>query len=81
MIFIPRRKIIVFTIFIAMLAFLSLTVHHQSSGVFSGKITKRIVLDAGHGLPDGGAVGASGTIESELNLKIAKKIKNLLKKK
>ena len=81
MIFIPRRKIIVFTIFIAMLAFLSLTIHHQSSGVFSGSITKRIVLDAGHGLPDGGAIGASGTIESELNIKIAKKIQKLLNKK
>lgn len=81
MIFIPRRKIIVFTIFIAMLAFLSLTLHHQSSGVFSGKITKRIVLDAGHGLPDGGAIGATGTIESELNIKIAKKVQKLLKKK
>ena len=81
MIFIPRRKIIIFTIFIAMLAFLSITIHHQSSGVFSGEITKRIVLDAGHGLPDGGAIGASGTIESELNLKIAKKVQKLLKKK
>jgi len=80
-IFIPRRKIIVFTIFIAMLAFLSLTLHHQSSDVFSGDITNRIVLDAGHGLPDGGAIGANGTIESELNLEIAKKVQKLLKKK
>lgn len=30
-----------------------------------------IVLDAGHGEPDGGAVGVSGAKESELNLKIA----------
>lgn len=81
MIFIPRRKIIVFIVFISMIAFLSLTIHHQSSNVFSGSISKRIVLDAGHGLPDGGAVGASGTIESELNIKIAKKVHKLLKKK
>lgn len=33
---------------------------------------KRIVLDAGHGEPDGGAVGSSGVMEKELNLKITK---------
>lgn len=33
---------------------------------------KVIVLDAGHGEPDGGAVGKSGVKEQELNLKIAK---------
>lgn len=32
---------------------------------------KVIVLDAGHGEPDGGAVGDSGVKEEELNLKIA----------
>ncbi|MGN1059367.1 MAG: N-acetylmuramoyl-L-alanine amidase, partial [Clostridia bacterium] len=32
---------------------------------------KRIILDAGHGEPDGGAVGNHGVLEQELNLKIA----------
>ena len=32
---------------------------------------KVIVLDAGHGEPDGGAVGTTGAKEQELNLKIA----------
>lgn len=31
---------------------------------------KRIILDAGHGEPDGGAVGSRGTLEKDLNLKI-----------
>ncbi len=41
---------------------------------------KTIIIDAGHGLPDNGASSKSGTYESEINLKIAKKLKKLLKK-
>lgn len=37
-----------------------------------------IILDAGHGNPDGGAVGVDGTIESDLNLDIVLKLQNLL---
>ena len=35
---------------------------------------KIIVIDAGHGYPDGGAVGTGGTEEKDLNLKISKQI-------
>ena len=42
---------------------------------FNGKI---IVIDAGHGIPDGGAVGISGTIEQSLNLDIALKLQHML---
>ena len=38
-----------------------------------------VVLDAGHGGMDGGAVGISGTLEKELNLKVAKRLKKMLK--
>lgn len=39
----------------------------------------RIVIDAGHGQPDGGATGSTlGSIEEELNLSIAKKLERLL---
>ncbi len=37
-----------------------------------------VVLDAGHGNPDGGAVAADGTIESALNLAIVLKLQSLL---
>ena len=37
-----------------------------------------VVLDAGHGAPDGGAVGISGVLEKDINLKIAKKLQHLL---
>ena len=43
----------------------------------AGTYTKCIVIDAGHGLPDGGATG-NGIVESDLNLAIAKKVEEEL---
>lgn len=39
----------------------------------------RYILDAGHGLPDGGTVGADGTTEATLNLMITQKLSYNLK--
>ncbi len=36
-----------------------------------------IILDAGHGYPDGGATGVDGSIESEINLNIVLKLQKL----
>ena len=47
-------------------------------GSFNNRI---IVIDAGHGIPDGGAVGESGITENELNLKVAKYLEDILTKK
>ncbi len=33
-----------------------------------------VIIDAGHGYPDGGAVAADNTVEADLNLSIAKKL-------
>lgn len=35
---------------------------------------KVIVIDAGHGIPDSGAVGKNGTLEANINLDIAKRL-------
>jgi N-acetylmuramoyl-L-alanine amidase len=43
-------------------------------------ITKRIVLDPGHGGFDAGAVGASGLVEKEITLDIARRVKSLLER-
>lgn len=46
-----------------------------------GKVSKRtstVILDPGHGGEDGGAVGADGTLEKDINLSIAKKLQQLL---
>ena len=40
-----------------------------------------VIIDAGHGDPDGGAIGLDGTHEADLNLQIALKIKNQLSDK
>ena len=39
---------------------------------------KIIVLDAGHGGEDGGAVSSSGVVESDINLQFTKKLKDIL---
>ncbi len=37
-----------------------------------------VVVDAGHGEPDGGAIGVNGTLEKDINLSIALKIQEIL---
>lgn len=81
MIFITRRKIIFLIIFTFILSLSTVIIRYQSTNVFSDRLTKTIIIDAGHGLPDGGAIGMKGTIESTLNIKIAKLIEKALSKK
>ena len=42
---------------------------------------KTVILDAGHGYPDEGAVGNSGITEAGINLKITFKVRKLLEEK
>lgn len=51
---------------------------YKTSGGIKGK---KITLDAGHGGSDPGAIGASGTREKDVTLKITKKVEELLKNK
>lgn len=44
----------------------------------SSKNTPTIILDAGHGGEDGGAIGLDGTIEKTLNLEISLKLQDFL---
>lgn len=39
---------------------------------------KTVIIDAGHGGPDGGTSAEDGTLEKELNLQIAKKLNDIL---
>lgn len=44
----------------------------------SGRSSQTIILDAGHGGLDGGAIGIDGTVEKEINLQITQKLKAVL---
>lgn len=80
MILLNRKKII----FILSCIIVSIVVFNFESGdkaitVSSTPISNHVVvLDAGHGLPDGGAVARDGTDEAQINLSIVKKLQNLL---
>ncbi len=41
---------------------------------------RAVIIDAGHGGADGGAVGTDGTVEKDLNLQLALKVQELLEK-
>lgn len=49
-----------------------------SNYVRSSKDTPTVVIDAGHGGFDSGKVGVDGTLEKDINLKLAKKLEKLL---
>ena len=60
-------------LFVLSIGFL-ITLNDRRSVKTSSVESKTIVIDAGHGEPDGGAVGQSGILESEINLSVAKSI-------
>lgn len=50
----------------------------RKAASFSPGEIREVILDPGHGGADGGAVGADGTAEKDLNLAIALKLRDLL---
>lgn len=65
-------------IFLLMLAAIVMVIPGpEQLGILTGntKATLTLVIDAGHGGPDGGAEAADGTVEADLNLAIAKALK------
>lgn len=77
--FVLKRKSLIFAICF-LLIFASVVVYFTAlKPVFSPKPSHVIVIDAGHGGRDGGAIGVSGVTESELNLMYAKQLSALCK--
>lgn len=64
------------------LIFLFIAFHIQSITTVSTSALsgKTVIIDAGHGLPDSGAISQSGLKESEINLEISKLLQKQLEK-
>ena len=75
-----RKKIIFISSAIILSIFFSCTNTKNSSELVSSTPVSNhiVILDAGHGNPDGGAVGQDGSIESNLNLEIVLKLQKFL---
>ncbi len=50
----------------------------RTFGLVPDKSDFCVVIDAGHGMPDGGAVGVGGTIEQKINLEVSKRVEEVL---
>ncbi len=57
-------------------AVLSINRMKSQSPAFASTNDCTVIIDAGHGGPDGGAVAADGTLEKDLNLDIALRLKD-----
>lgn len=78
MIYIIRKKQIVFVFFI-LLIIAGLLALKEYIPVIATPVTNRtVIIDAGHGGGDPGAVGSTGTLEKDINLNIALKLQQFL---
>lgn len=86
---ITRKDIIFYSILFMIILFVFLTpISYKNNPINTKKVntvtsndieTKiKVVIDAGHGDPDGGAISEDGIKESDLNLQIAQKLKRKL---
>ena len=78
-----RKRCIVYSLFMILLGTFVGTMIIFSSYATNdnGEKSLSIIVDAGHGIPDGGAVGITGSIEQEINLDIALKLQEVLEAK
>ena len=83
-----KKSTILRTIFVSSALFIAMVAYEiVNSYMISQKLiktnatpitNKTVVLDAGHGLPDEGAVGFTGTTEQAINLEIVLKLQELI---
>lgn len=72
--------ILCFTFLIIFLSFFCFTLNaNKSAAAIAGAGNfKTVIVDAGHGGEDGGAIGIDGTIEKDINLDIALRLQKIL---
>ncbi len=81
LIFIKKQNALLLLLVVASLVFAAgLAVRPNVAPTGANLSGRRIVVDAGHGEPDGGAVGSAGEAEQAINLNIARFLKEQLEK-
>ena len=65
-------KHLIVCLFLVLVTFTTIIVQHQTAPVATRGAGFHVVVDAGHGGRDGGAVSPSGTREADINLAISK---------
>lgn len=75
-----RRYVFILSVFFSVVVLLGLGyyIQRENTLVQGGLMTPVILIDPGHGGEDGGAVGISGEIESQINLSISQNLEQLL---
>lgn len=69
-----------FLIILSAMLYLTFMANFSAAEASSMPITqKTVIVDAGHGGDDGGAIGIDGTVEKDINLDIALKLEKVLK--
>lgn len=80
-IFQKKKLMSFFAVILSVVSIISIKESYSSVSVSATpSYEKVIVIDAGHGSPDGGAVGTTGTVEKDINLKIASKLQSILER-
>ena len=75
-----RKDLIFFAAFVGFVAVLAVVCRTavRTSTNLTADTRHTVVIDAGHGGEDGGAVGISGILEKEINLGVSQKLESLL---
>lgn len=78
MLIISRKKFFLISGFIGFAVIALILAEAYKLPAFAKKPTGVVLIDAGHGFPDGGAIGMNGSIESTLNIKVARLVRKKL---
>lgn len=81
MLFVLKKRRVLFYLFTLFLlvflcGILKATVLSEQEA-FLPSVGRTVIIDAGHGTPDGGAVGNTGVLEKDLNLSVAQALQRL----
>lgn len=83
--FVVRRKQVIWSLIFTIVGLAVGSALHFSPFLKTFKYGKTdpvtVVVDAGHGSPDGGTVGVNGTVEQKINMAIAQKLREVLEGK